>query len=101
MRSSAMPRVSGIRKNAAANCRTIIDEKKANGADFECAAMTGNAPAMRAFKIQCVALPTACPRARTPVGKVSLRETHITAPWEIANDATNQTERPRTDAVEQ
>jgi hypothetical protein len=41
--------VHPFQRHAATNCATIIEEKKANGADFECAAMTGNAPAISAF----------------------------------------------------
>jgi len=59
IRSSATPRVSGIKKKAAMNCSTIMLAKNANGAALECAAMTGKEPAISALNIQCVALRTA------------------------------------------
>jgi hypothetical protein len=34
IRSSATPRVSGIKKNAAMNCSTIMRAKNANGAEW-------------------------------------------------------------------
>ena len=39
---------------------------------------------MMAFMTQCVKLPRLCPRARTRVGKTSLKYTQITAPCENA-----------------
>ena len=59
IRSSATPRVSGIKKKAAMNCSTIMLAKNANGAALECAAMMGKEPAISALNIQCVALPMA------------------------------------------
>jgi hypothetical protein len=44
MRSSATPRLSGIKKNAAMNRSTIMLAKNANGAECKCTAMTGKAP---------------------------------------------------------
>jgi hypothetical protein len=59
IRSGATSRVSGIKKNAAMNCSTIMLAKNATGADLECAVMMGKVPAIGALNIQCVALPIA------------------------------------------
>jgi hypothetical protein len=59
MCSSITPRVSGMNRSAATNCNAIMPANTTNGAGLECAAMMGKVPEISAFKIQCVALPTA------------------------------------------
>jgi hypothetical protein len=72
-RSSVTPFVSGRKRRTRTNWSTIIAQKNTNGRDRETAAMAGKSAEMSAFMIQCVALPRLWPRARTAVGKISLR----------------------------
>jgi hypothetical protein len=56
IRSSATPRVSGIKKNHD-ELRHPHARKKCERADLECAAMTGKAPAISTLNIERVAPP--------------------------------------------
>ena len=87
--SSSTPRVSGKTASTTKNCTTMHAAKNANGSDCVYAAIIGNNCAISAFIPQCVALPSACPRDRTAVGKISARYTQITAPCENAKNAMN------------
>ena len=73
--SSSTPRVSGNIASTTKNCTTMQTAKNANGSACVYAATIGKAWPMIAFMPQCVALPSAWPRERTAVGKIS-REVH-------------------------
>jgi hypothetical protein len=71
MASNELPFVSGYTINTTKNCKSIIAAKKTKGAACDLAAINGNAPAIRAFMIQCEEDPTLWPFDRTRDGKTS------------------------------